>query len=74
MKPGRHWGRVARYDSQPVGLAFVLAVFLAVPAIVYLLDRRRRKRTQDEIETTRDAVQRPTEEAASRLPAIRRAV
>jgi hypothetical protein len=33
-----------------VGLAFVLAVFLAVPAIVYLLDRRRRKRTQDEIE------------------------
>jgi hypothetical protein len=57
-----------------VGLAFVLAVFLAVPAIVYLLDRRRPKRTQDEIETTRDAVQRPTEEAASRLPAIRRAV
>ncbi|HET7428537.1 MAG TPA: hypothetical protein VFJ66_03735 [Gaiellales bacterium] len=36
--------------SGRMGLAFVLAVFLGVPAIVYLLDRRRRKRTQEEIE------------------------
>ena len=33
-----------------MGLAFILAMFLGVPAIVDLLDRRRRKRTQEEIE------------------------
>jgi hypothetical protein len=31
-----------------IGLTFILAVFLGVPAIVYLLDRQRRRRTEDE--------------------------
>jgi len=37
-----------------MGLAFILAVFLGVPAIIYLLDRRRRKRT--EVERDDDAI------------------
>lgn len=31
-----------------IGLAFILVVFLGVPAIIYLLDRRRRNRTPEE--------------------------
>jgi hypothetical protein len=33
-----------------VGLAFILAAFLGVPAVVFLVDRRRRRRTQAELE------------------------
>jgi hypothetical protein len=37
-----------------VGLAFILALFLGIPAAVYVADRRRRVRTQAELEN--DAV------------------
>ena len=31
-----------------IGLAFLAALFLGVPALFYLLDRRRRARTEEE--------------------------